>query len=55
MRSYSTTRIDFIVTEESPGRKQNARKERKVQEMTKGILKVIQIHIIVYNRKKGPF
>ena len=35
-------KIDFIITEESPGRKQKAGKKRKVQEMmTEGILKVI--------------
>ena len=34
-------KIDFVVIEESSGRKQKARKKRKVQEMTEGILKVI--------------
>ena len=34
-------KIDFVVKEEFPGRKQKARKKRKVQEMTEGILKVI--------------
>ena len=44
-------KIDFIITEESPRRKQKAGKERKVQEMmTEGILKVIYIHIIQLNR-----
>ena len=44
-------KIDFIITEESPRRKQKAGKKRKVQEMmTEGILKVIYIHIIQLNR-----
>ena len=44
-------KIDFIITEESPRRKQKARKKRKVQEMmTEGILKVIKMHIIQLNR-----
>ena len=33
-------KIDFIISEESPGGKQKAGKKRKVQEMTEGILKV---------------
>ena len=34
-------KINFIFTEEFPGRKQKAGKMRKVQGMTEGILKVI--------------